>query len=204
MIHNPSGEIEYSIIDIPKKYDKKFRWCYSAKELEKQLKGHFSGNIIRSVYVDLEGYLGSSHHDTNRVDLSFENGGCIVAFENEILYLIIHAEGLFKYSFVPIESVVINKVKGLPPKDSDKLHGCFFDIENHDTTLEFTNQTVEDIKVIATNCPAFLIDGADAAKLEVAAKSYDLPREIDIFTKSCKIRIIGDELEYFAIKLERI
>ena len=58
--------------------------------------------------------------------------------------------------------------------------------------------------MIATNCPAFLIDGADAAKLEVAAKSYDLPREIDIFTKSCKIRIIGDELEYFAIKLERI
>lgn len=77
MIHNPSGEIEYSTIDIPKKYDKKFRWCYSANELENQLKGHFSGNIIRSVYVDLEGYLGSSHHDTNRVDLSFENGDAL-------------------------------------------------------------------------------------------------------------------------------
>ena len=197
--------IKYTIFDIAEMNDdEKWSWCYSARQLEKDLQEKFVGHTLKAVYVDLEGYLEALYnHKTDYIDLFCEASGCIVVFDNAVLALILRAEGQFEYRIEPIDLVKIHSTKDYPPNDYEKLAKCYFDISNHDITVGIDGQTVNEIRVRGTELWCFMMDGFDVEKAELAGNNKDLPAEIDICTELYDIRLVGSDIESFSVKIEK-
>lgn len=194
---------EYTVFEIPKKIEgTEWQWCYSAKELQEELQGHFTGKTIKAVYVVLEGYLESSHHTTDCIDLSCEGGGCIVVFDDGVLELVLHAKGQFNYRIDPPNVIKTHDTKDFTPNDCNKLGECFFNIENHDISVGIAGQVVQDIRVIGTDMWCFSLENFDSNKARQAANEKNLPAEIDLCTDRYTVRLIGDDIEYYRLKIE--
>ncbi|MGN0611402.1 MAG: hypothetical protein ACI4JI_06415 [Ruminiclostridium sp.] len=198
------GKIEYTIIDIPEKVGgEEWKWCYSARKLQQELQQKFKGQRLKAVYVDLEGYLESSHNGTDLIDLSCESGGCKVFFDNAVLELGLHVEGQFEYRIVPLDVVKTRDVKDYPPNDFRTPACCYFDIQKHDITVKIADQIISDIRVAGTDTWCFSLDDFDEAEAELASYTKDLPAEIDLCTDTYTICLIGDYIEYFYLKIEK-
>lgn len=198
-------KMKYTVFDIPEKIEgSEWKWCYSAKELEQELRLCFVGKAIKGVYAELKGYLTSSHHSVDYIDLSFEGGGCVIVFENAVLELGLHAEGQFNYRIDPLEQIKTHSVKDYPPDDCNEIIDCFLDIENHDITVKIAGQTVKDIRVPGTDMWSFSLEGFDEHKARVAAKKCDLPSEIDLYMDGYIIRLIGDDMEYYKMCIDKV
>lgn len=194
-------KFEYSVIEFSEQ-DEPMQWCYSAKELEKELGKTLKDKIIQNIYVTLSGYIDSCHNNTDCIDLSCEAGGCIIVFDDIVLDMSIHVEGQLSYRFVPKEMVTIQTVTGAVPTQYHGIENGFFDIKNHDISYHIDGAQLQNLSVKATNIWAFSDIGQDENLLEAAAQKNDLPAEVDLFTDKCIIRIIADELEYYRILLE--
>ena len=198
------GKIEYTEITIPDYVEgAPMKWCYSAKELQEELSQKFIGHKLIAVYVGLDGYLNSFHLETNYIDMSYLFGGCIVLFDNAVLDLGLHVAGEFNYRIIPPYLVKRRTRKDYAPDDYNALLDCYVNIENHDITVEIANQAVTDITVPGMDMWAFSIDGFDEEKADAAAQANDLPAEIDIHTEKYTIRIIGDDIEYYVLKIDK-
>ena len=191
--------ITYSVINISD--NSEWKWCYSAKELQEELNILFTNQSIKSIFVQLYGYL-ASHHSKNYIDLSCEAGGCIVVFDKSIIELEIHAEGQINYRFLSINNVEIKTVKDYPPKDYDTLINSYFDIVNHDISIDIINKRVTGFDVIGTDMWCFSLKSFNNDLAKIASLKHDLPAEIDINTTEAKIRLIGDCIEYFRVIIE--
>ena len=203
MSHYWYRRIEYSYFSFSKSAEEiKYKWCYSARELQDILCKQFRAHTITAVYVSLRGYINSSHHRTNMVNLSCEAGGCIVVFDNAVLDLGIHAMGQFQYRIVPIEDVTIHTTKDFPPRDYDKLYSAYYDISNHDITVNYAEKEISEIDVVCTDMWCFPLNGFDEEKANLAKEQYDLPERIVLTSGAFNIHIIGDDLEYFRVKIE--
>ncbi len=203
MNHYRYRRMEYSYFSFSKSAEKiKDTWCYSAKELQNRLCEKFCGHRLIAIYVSLHGYIDSDHHSNDIVDLSCEAGGCIVVFDHAVLDLGIHAMGQFQYRIVPTEDVTIHTTKDYPPNDYNKLYSAYYDISNHDITVDYTQKTITAIDVIPTTMFCFSLSGFDEEKARQAGKRYDLPKTIVLKSESFSIHIIGDDLEYFRLRVE--
>lgn len=191
-------KVQYTEIIQP---DAEWQWCYSAKELQKLLREGFVGKKLNGLFVDLEGYLESHHHSTDYIDLSCEGGGCNLIIGDELLVLGLHAEGQFNYCILPMSAVTLHSTKDFPPNDFTRIGNCFFDVNDHDITTKIAGQIIRSIEVKGTNMWCFSIKTFDEEKAEFAAKKNDLPAEIDIITDFFTLRLIGDDIEYYRLKI---
>lgn len=195
---------EYTVFEIPEEIEgSEWKWCYSAKALQQELQCRFNGRTLLGVYVELDGYLESEHHNTDYIDLSFEGGGCIVVFDNAVLELGLHVSGQFIYRIVPVDVVKMRSVNGYPPYDCIEMADCYLDIQNHDITVKISGRTVTDMRVIGTDLWSFRMDGFDIEKANAAKSKNDLPGEIDICTDAYTVRLIGDDMEYYFVAIEK-
>lgn len=183
--------------------DAEWQWCYSAKELQKLLRASFAGKKLNGLFVELEGYLESGNHSTDYIDLSCEGGGCKLIIGDELLELGLHAEGQFNYHISPLNTVTFHSTKDFPPSDFAKLGDCYFDVNDHDITTKIVGQIIRNIEVKGTNMWCFSIETFDKEKAEFAAKKNDLSAEIDIITDFFTVRLIGDDIEYYRLKIEK-
>lgn len=191
---------EYSVIEVEQ--EEPMQWCYSAKKLEKELGEKLRDKSVQSIYVSLSGYLDSYQNDTDRVDLSFEAGECIVVFNDIVLEIAIHTQGQLAYRFVPKDKVNIKTFIGAVPAQCHGIENAYFDIKNHDISYNIEGSRLQKVSVMATYMWAFSDIGQDKELLEESVQKNDLPAEIDLLTDKCNIRIIGDEFEYYSILLE--
>ncbi len=181
----------------------KWGWCYSAKELEKKFKKLFVGKTVKGIYIDFEGYLENyDHHSTDYIDLSFEGGGCNIIFDDTVLELGLHAEGQFNYNIAPLNCYKITEYNDYPPQDDDRYYS-YLNIEDHDITAKISNQTVTEIRVPGTDMGCFRCNDFNEEKADAAAKSNDLPSEIDLYINGHIIRLIGDDMEYYRVSIEK-
>ncbi len=195
---------KYSIIKSPNEGEYyNWEWCYSAKELEKKLKALFVGKTVKGIYIDFEGYLENyDHHSTDYIDLSFEGGDCNIIFDDTVLELGLHAEGQFNYNIAPLKSYKITQCNDYPPQDDDRYYS-YLNIEDHDITAKISNQAVTDICVPGTDMWCFSCNDFNNKKADAAAELKDLPLEIDLYINGHIIRLIGDDMEYYRVKIEK-
>ena len=58
--------------------------------------------------------------------------------------------------------------------------------------------------VKGTDSWPFELKNFDEEMGDEAAKKNDLPTEIVLYTESCKIRFLGDEMEYYVVIFEAV
>lgn len=90
---DPLGKAPIYTLDCP---DKKFTWCYSAKDFCKSLKDLCVGNRIKTLYVSATNYAEPLRVEENFVNY-YVGGELLIEMENCLLDLLIFASGLFKW-----------------------------------------------------------------------------------------------------------
>ncbi len=181
----------------------KWGWCYSAKELEKKFKKLFVGKAVKGLYIDLGSYLENyEKFPTPFIDISSNGGGSKIIFDDTVLELKRHAEGQFNYNIAPLNCYKITEYNDYPPQDDDRYYS-YLNIEDHDITAKISNQTVTEIRVPGTDMGCFRCNDFNEEKADAAAKSNDLPSEIDLYINGHIIRLIGDDMEYYRVSIEK-
>ena len=85
-------EIKYPDLD--------YNYVYSALNMEEDLVNNIKGKELRKIYVSLFGYMESAKKGENLIDCSYMGGPLFLIFDDIVLYLVIHAEGVMEYHFL--------------------------------------------------------------------------------------------------------
>ena len=195
------GKRCYSVMQLP---DVEWRFSYSATELEKELNRVFSGQVLKEIYVSLEGYLESLGSTTDYIDMSCLGGTSLLVFDSTVLQLAIHAEGMIEYRRFPTYQMSSQLVFDYPPEDMAVTGKYFFNVLGHAVSVDYTGKKAIGISVKRTDAFPFSLAGFDEAKGEEAEKKNDLPSEIDFHTGTCSIRFIGADTEYYVVRFETV
>ena len=128
----------------------------------------------------------------------------LLIFENNVIELLIRAEGMIEYRSFSKCNLEMKKINDYLPENFDLSDDYIYDISNFDITYQYTNQTVKNVIVRETNEWSFPLSKYDEALAEIAAENYDLPEEIDfILDNGVQIRFVGDYIEYYSISIEK-
>ena len=188
-----------SIVVFP---DVKWEYCYSAKRLQMKLNSLLAGQRVMGIYVELFGYLESFHWGRDYIDLSYLGGTTFIVFDKTVLQLAIHVEGMIEYRVFPASELTIQEKFDYAPDDMVLSGKYFFNVANHDVTYEYEGTRVTGVVIKRTDDWLFSLSGFDGSLAAVAAKKNDLPSEITIMTDECKIKFLGDVIEYYWVLFE--
>ena len=190
---------DYVIATLP---DTEWNCSYSAIGLEEELNLAITGQRVKAIYVDLDGYLESVHSKTNLIDLSCMGGTSLIVFEKSVLQLAIHTEGMIEYRIFPIWDIRLRKAFDYPPEDMLLTDKYFYNAIKHDLTYDYSEKKVRSISVRGTNSWAFSQPFFNETIAEAAAEKNDLPAEIAFLTDLCVVRFVGDSIEYYFVSFE--
>lgn len=77
----------------------------------------------------------------------------------------------------------------------------WYDIHNHDLSVEYENARIERVEVYGTDEWLFSLQDYDSKRAKKAADKIDLPDEVQIITNSCRILFSNDCIEYGLVKM---
>lgn len=195
------GKVEYYIISCP---DEECEYSYSAKKLQEDLNSIVKNQKLQGVFIPLDRYPESMYDSVNVIDMSLFGARSLLIFENNVIELLIRAEGMIEYRSFSKCNLEMKKINDYLPENFDLSDDYIYDISNFDITYQYTNQTVKNVIVRETNEWSFPLSKYDEALAEIAAENYDLPEEIDfILDNGVQIRFVGDYIEYYSISIEK-
>ena len=194
-------KVEYYIISCP---DEECEYSYSAKKLQEDLNSIVKNQKLQGVFIPLDRYPESMYDSVNVIDMSLFGARSLLIFENNVIELLIRAEGMIEYRSFSKCNLEMKKINDYLPENFDLSDDYIYDISNFDITYQYTNQTVKNVIVRETNEWSFPLSKYDEALAEIAAENYDLPEEIDfILDNGVQIRFVGDYIEYYSISIEK-
>ena len=192
------GQIEYYEIHLP---EHTLENAYSAEELYAELSSLLTGKTLKTIFVDLYGFIDSSQHTENSLDFSYMGGISLLVFDDLAVELCIHAKGMIRYHvFYDIDPSAFVKKIGFAPDNTDSNISYFFDIASR-LTLKYENSWVKTVQVFPTDSWPFLQSWFDEKK---AKASKDLPNLIKInMSNGVRVCFAGDSIEYYYLWLEQ-
>lgn len=184
------GKTEYFRFDLP---DKPYEWCYSARQLEKQLNGLLNGDRLNAIYVN-----GHNYADPLKVKENFVNyylgSRVYLDFEKWQIDLLAHAMGLFEIRIFERHEVKRTRFYDRLEDPVNVLcdTGYVFG-------YSYAGQMVQSVKVKSTNWFPWEALGFDKSKLSDPA---ELPDSLffELENKS-RLTIAGGD-DDFMIKVE--
>jgi hypothetical protein len=191
----------YAIVTLP---DVEWTYSYSAKEYEKDLNKMLKGQNIKAIYVYLYGYLEAFSNHRNYIDMSYLGGTVLVVCDKTVLQLAIHVEGMIEYRSFPIWEMRLREVYDYVPAEMAMAHRCFFNAKDHDISFDYTDKEIKGVIVKGTDMWPIWLKNFNEEKGNEAEKKNDLPAEIVLYTESCTIRFLGDEMEYYVVIFEAV
>ena len=179
-----------------------WRWCYSAKALQKLLTRAFWGQKLLRMMVDSCGYAEAIPFDGDRLNLTYMGGNLLLIFERTALELEILGEGLVRYRIMPRRCLRIRPGSGPIPAEYNPEPICFCDL-NTSFEPEYEGRTVCSAEVDQTWSWAFSAVGLDEEKAEAAAEAFDLPNAIRFLLEGGpELCLFADTIENYSIVLE--
>ncbi len=200
MSNNRFGRVNYSTIITPND-ESKWNYCYQA--LQNELNDLCKNHILKKVYVNLQGYLESFHHDKNYYDFSYFGGPVILIFDNIAIEIYVHGNGMIQHRIINLWDIKIKNSKDFPPSDMGlKGDNYFYNLGNQ-FQLSYEEQKVVSVLVDETDCYPFDLEGFDEQKAKVAEETNSLPNNIHFkLENGVDFGIYADCIEWFYIKLE--
>ncbi|MBR4701171.1 MAG: hypothetical protein IKP19_05700 [Oscillospiraceae bacterium] len=202
-LYSHFGEIEYYAAELPKDG---WDWCYSASGLQHILECEISGQRIKGIFVELNGYLSALELfglRSNSINLTYMGCRCLTILNKTTVEFVVHGEGMFEYRLYRSSDAKLEKRRSFAPADVG-LRGrdYFFDVLNAELSYTYVGETVNAVKAVGTTDWLFSMRGFDEARANDAGKNNDLPESIQLVTKACTICFIGDGFEYGWLKLK--
>lgn len=151
--------------------EKPFAWCYSAKELCKQLKSLCSGKRIRGLYVSAHNYSDPVQVHENWVNY-YLGSEVIIQLDDVLLDFLIYAEGLVKWRSFSAAEYTLN---GPTLKWVDDLDEEFCKVGNAwgVFTLDYTDIPIQDVRVTETLYFPWRAKSFDESKKETLPQTID-------------------------------
>ena len=194
------GKVRYSVITT---IDSESVWCYSHAELQELLTTLCRGQILKKVYASLSGYLESMRHDKNYYDFSYFGGGVVLLFDTLAVELFVHAMGMMQYRILDLRDIQIRETKGFPPREAWVSDDTYYYDLSEQFALSFTDKTVLEVVVDATNCYPFSLEGFDTERAVLAEQQNCLPENIHFkLDNGVDLGLYGDCIEWFYIELK--
>ena len=196
-------KVEYYTIKIDSQ--EKMSWVYSASDFQNILIEGLQGHTLKKVFVSLYGYLDAAKREKDHFDFSYRGGTLILIFENRLLELVIHTEGMMGYRIVPIYNASLptcGRIDYPPSETGIKGDNNYYDL-GKEFDLNCLEQTVQKIKVNKTDTYPFDLEGFDEMLAIEAEKQGDLPSGVELFmSNGVVLKLLGSCIEYFFVKLE--
>ena len=196
-------KVEFYTIKIDS--SKKLEWVYSAINFEKVLLEEFKEQKLNRLFVSLYGYLDSSKRSDVCWDFSYMGGSLLAIFDQSVLELVIHTEGMIEYRIFPIYELkyLVNGRIDYPPLDTGlKGDSHYYDL-GKEINGKYFGVPVETIEIGTTNAYPFDLSGFDENLAQEAEKRGDLPTGVKLeFENNVKLELLGDAIEYFYVKIE--
>lgn len=194
------GRMEYSTIKID---ETEPLWCYSAKELQCVLNDLCRDHTLKTVYVDLRGYVESLRNDENFIDLSHLGGPIVLLFDTLAIELFIHADGMVQYRVCQLHNIKISSANDYIPENIGFIGGNHYRDLKDQFELRFEEQRVESVSVDSIDCYPFDLSDFDKEKAEAAQEINDLPSAIHLKLQNGVDFTLYGEIEYYSIKLKK-
>ena len=192
-------KVHYNTIDT---IEGAYEWSCSKNDLEDILQAELSGQILRKVYVNLNGYLEGCSRDANYYDFSYMGGEVLMLFDRCALELLIHVQGMIQYRIVDLQHIRLHPHYGTPPEDMVLSEIYFHDLSQA-FALSYENQVVCDIKVDGTNYCGFIPDRFDEEKAILAMYQNLLPNNVHFkLGNNVTVSLMADAIENFIILLD--
>lgn len=173
------GKTEYFTLSAP---EKEYRWCYSAKGLEKQLRRMLGGDALESVYVEGRNYAEPLKEKQNAVNY-YLGSRVYLRFARHHVDIQAHASGLFRIRVFLPDEVVFHKHYGFLD-DRDAL--CE---PKHVFSLNYAEEVVRDVRVGSINYRSWTPKGFDESKV---GDPVELPQCVSLLLGSgMTLSVIG-------------
>ena len=182
--------------------EKEMAWVYSAMAFQELLNREFRGQSLKKLFVPLWGYVRCQKRSENYFDFSYISGPLLLVFNNSVLELMIHTDGMVEYRFIPLEKVQIPEYsrKDFPPSNTDDVGSSYYFDLTGEFGLSFVDETIKFIEVTKTDAYPFDLDGFDEELAAEAEQRCDLPRDVKLFMNNGAVLNLCAELEYYYIK----
>lgn len=183
--------------------DVRSSWCYSAKQLQNELASLLLGQKLLHIFVPAYEYIESMQEYgcyKNRIlNFSFIGGGVTLVFENTVLDLGVHAEGMLQYRvFKTTDLKYEETVCSEEELKCSYYDSYYFSVTDSPIAFRFENKQLVKIRVEGTAYYCFELEGFDCVTAKEAGKAHDLPVQIVLLlSNTTTIKIIGDDMEYF-------
>ena len=193
-----NGKIDYYELALP---DQKYNTAYSAAVLREELSGIIGRRPLKKLLVDLHGYIDSNRYSANEISFSCVGGPALLLFDDIIIDLSIHGEGMIRYRvYENINAESIVKKRGYAPRESYNTTDYYYDLSTV-LSLPFEDETINKVEIQPTDTWAFSQSWFDEEK---AASSNDLPNLIKFkMSNNVCICFVGDCIEYYHLYLEQ-
>ncbi len=152
------GKTEYYTLSAP---EKEYRWCYSAKGLEQQLRRMLAGELLESVYVEGMNYAEPLSEKTNAVNY-YLGSRVYLRFARHHADIQAHASGLFQMRVFLPEEVVFHKHYGFLDFLVDSNALCE---PKYVFSLNYAGEIVRDVRVISVPYWEWTAKGFDESRV---------------------------------------
>ena len=187
------GKTPIYTLDCP---DKKFTWCYSAKDFCKSLKDLCVGNRIKTLYVSATNYAQPLRVKENYVNY-YHGAELLIEMEDCLLDLLIFARGLFKWRLFQKSEYTFSgpTLKFIDNGDEEFCAlGNIYDM----FTAEYANTPISNVSVQTTDDWPWDDDDFDVSAL---GNPIELPETIFIHLENNYTLSLHGWDDDFAIKL---
>ena len=159
--------------------------------------------MLKKVYANLTGYLESMHQDKNYYDFSYVGGGVLLLFDALAVELFVHAVGMMRYRILDLRDIRIHETKDYPPGEAWVSDNTYYYDLSEQFALSFTDKTVLEVIVDATDCYPFPLEGFDEKRAALAERQNCLPENIHFkLDNGVDLGLYADCNEWFYIELK--
>lgn len=192
---NSNGKLDLYTFNLIKK---EFEWCYSAKNLEADLNNLCLSKEIRAIYVSAMNYREPLTVRKNFVNY-YVGSEIIIEFDDIILDLLIHAQGLYQWRYFEKKDIEIigPKVKLISNGDMEfcNIHNVY-----NAFNFEYLNSAINSICVDITDCYPWEANSFDESKL---SDSIELPENLHFnLVNGNTLSLLGWD-DDFVIKIDK-
>lgn len=181
-----------------------WHWCYSARDLQKQLDQLVKGLVLKNMYISFESYMRGKCHHRSHFNLAFVGGYVLLIFDKLAIEFAIHVEGMVKYHFFSPEEIHLEEVYDTEP---DEYHPVYENVVELQPCFdaEYAEKTVIKSEVRSTDMWGMHLNGFDTERAARAADAKDLPERICfLLANGVQVQLICDDLEYCHIVVEKV
>ena len=190
----------YRITGLPDNW----KWCYSARDLQKELNQLTKGLVLNNLYVYLDNYLDSRGDNRKCLNLAFIGGYVLLIFNKLAVAFALHVEGMVEYSIFSPSQIHIEEKYDYIPDRYDPSYADLIELKDY-FEEEYSEKRVIKAEVKHTDTWGFHLEGFDVECAKKAADANDLPERIVFhLSNDVQLKLICDDLEYCYIIVEKL